>query len=72
MFSEILECCSGNGFDFFFSGYDMIANDGEFDEEDQEGEDMAIPTRYFEEDLFILIIKNRLIILETCEVKCSE
>ena len=53
---EILKCCSGNGFIIFysyFSEYDMKENDGEFDEEDLEDNDMAIPRRYVEEDKII-------------------
>ena len=54
---EILKCCSGNGFIIFysyFSEYDMKENDGEFDEEDLEDNDMAIPRRYVAEDEIIL------------------
>ena len=53
---EILKCCSGNGFIISssnFSEYDMKENDGEFDEEDLEDNDMAIPRRYVEEDKII-------------------
>ena len=52
----ILKCCIGNGFIIFssyFSEYDMKENDGEFDEEDLEDNDMAIPRRYVEEDKII-------------------
>ena len=37
----------------YFSEYDMKENDGEFDEEDLEDNDMAIPRRYVEEDKII-------------------
>ena len=53
----ILKCCIGNGFIIFssyFSEYDMKENDGEFDEEDLEDNDMAIPRRYVAEDEIIL------------------
>ena len=53
----ILKLCSGNGFIIFssyFSEYDMKENDGEFDEEDLEDNDMAIPRRYVAEDEIIL------------------
>ena len=52
-----LWCCIGNGFIIFssyFSEYDMKENDGEFDEEDLEDNDMAIPRRYVAEDEIIL------------------
>ena len=53
----ILKCCIGHGFIIFssyFSEYDMKENDGEFDEEDLEDNDMAIPRRYVAEDEIIL------------------
>ena len=53
----ILKRCIGNGFIIFssyFSEYDMKQNDGEFDEEDLEDNDMAIPRRYVAEDEIIL------------------
>ena len=52
----ILKCFIGNGFIIFssyFSEYDMKENDGEFDEEDLEDNDMAIARRYVEEDKII-------------------
>lgn len=55
-----------------FRGYDIKANDGEFDEEDLEDDDIPIPRRYIKEDKIILITSERLIVLETCAVKCSE
>lgn len=51
----------------------MKANDGEFDEEDLEDDGIPIPRRYIKEDKEdILITRERLIVLETCAVKCSE
>ena len=60
-------------FPSYFRGYDMKANDGEFDEEDLEDDGIPIPRRYIKEDKEdILITRERLIVLETCAVKCSE
>lgn len=51
----------------------MKANDGEFDEKDLEDDGIPIPRRYIKEDKEdILITRERLIVLETCAVKCSE
>ena len=47
----------------------MKANGGEFDEEDLEDEDMAIPAMYVEEEKIILITKARLTVLEACTVQ---
>lgn len=50
----------------------MKANDEEFDEEDLEDDDIPIPRRYIKEDKIILITRERLIVFETCAIKCSE
>ena len=50
----------------------MKANDGEFDEEDLEDDDIPIFRGHIKEDKIIPITRERLIVLETCAVKSSE
>ena len=60
--SEVMQWKWFHYFSSCFSEYDMKENDEEFDAEDPEDNDVAIPRRYVEEDK----------VLETCVVKCSE
>ena len=75
----ILKCCIGNGFIIFssyFSEYDMKENDGEFDEEDLEDNDMAIPRRYVAEDEIILDsfgnLRGQMFWVTILSKKCSQ
>ena len=75
----ILKRCIGNGFIIFssyFSEYDMKENDGEFDEEDLEDNDMAIPRRYVAEDEIILDsfgnLRGQMFWVTILSKKCSQ
>ena len=75
----ILKCYIGNGFIIFssyFSEYDMKENDGEFDEEDLEDNDMAIPRRYVAEDEIILDsfgnLRGQMFWVTILSKKCSQ
>ena len=75
----ILKCCIGNGFIIFssyFSEYDMKENDGEFDEEDLEDNDMAIPRKYVAEDEIILDsfgnLRGQMFWVTILSKKCSQ
>ena len=75
----ILKCCIGNGFiisSSYFSEYDMKENDGGFDEEDLEENDMAIPRRYVAQDEIILgsfgNLRGQMFWVTILSKKCSQ